>query len=195
MLNLREHCPSLYRQYVLFMILLMILLLFLVPDTSVLADSPVLQGTVSAGSLGDSLSPSYSATGSIGGTATFTMPFSASDLTGSGSGWNLTITSTPFATSGNTHTLPTTASTITGISAACTSVGTCSQATLTSDVTLPMVIPAGTTPPTATRFFGTATNTGMGAYTLTPTIAIAIPTGTLLGTYTTTFTVTISSGP
>jgi hypothetical protein len=89
----------------------------------------------------------------------------------------------------------TSASQVTAITATCTSVGTCSQATLTSDMTLPSAIPAGTPPPTATRFFGTATNTGMGVYTLTPTIAVAIPTGTLLGTYTTTFTVTISSGP
>ncbi len=195
MLNLIEHFRSPYRCSVLCMLLIVAGLLLPFASTPALADSPVMQGTISAGSLSNTISSSYSFSGIVGSTATFNMPFSVSDLTGSGSGWNLTITSTQFATSGNAQTLPTTASTMTGISAACTSVGTCSQATLTNGITPPIAIPAGTTPPSPVKFFGTAVSTGMGIYTLTPVISVAIPTSTLVGTYTSTLTVTISSSP
>ncbi len=195
MLNLIEHFRCQYRQSALCMLLIITGLLLPATSMPALADSPVIHGTISAGSLSGTISSSYSFSGNIGRTATLNMPFAVSDLTGSGSGWNLTITSTQFATAGNTHTLPKTASTITGISAVCITVDTCSQTSLVSRVTLPIPIPAGVIPPTAIQFFGTATNTGMGMYMLTPAISVVIPTGALAGTYTTIFTVTISSSP
>ena len=195
MLNLIKHFRGKYRWNLLFIMLMVGGLLFPSTSTPTLADSPSIQGTVLAGSLSDTILPSYSFSGSVGSTATLHMPFSVSDLTGSGDGWNFTITSTQFATSDNAHTLPTTASTITGVAAVCTTAGTCSQDTLTNGMTPPIAIPAGVTPPPAVKFFGTVVNTGMGVYTLTPVISVAIPTSTIAGTYTTIFTLTISSGP
>jgi hypothetical protein len=196
MLNRIEHFRRQCWRGALCMLLIVVGLLLPAISTPALADSPVITGTATAGSLNVLVPSTYSFGGTVGGTALFNMLFSASDLTGSGNGWNLTITSTPFATSGNTHILPTTASTITGVTATCTTAGSCSNPTLSSyNVTTPVAIPAAVTAPTAVKFFNTNSSTGMGVYTLTPAVSVAIPTGALIGSYTSTFTITISSGP
>jgi hypothetical protein len=49
--------------------------------------------------------------------------------------------------------------------------------------------------PTAVKLFNAAANTGMGAFTVTPTISVAIPANSYAGTYTSTVTVAVVSGP
>jgi hypothetical protein len=160
-----------------------------------LADGPLVTGTIDAGLLSETSPAAEAFVGTPGGTSTYTIPIAASDLTGSGSGWNLTITSTTFTSGANT--LPTTASTITGVTANC--VGTvplnCSNSTLTNTITSLPTVPAATIVPTAVKFFGTAAGTGKGTYTVTPTISVAIPAATQLGAYLSTVTLAIASGP
>src|SRR5215469_8678861 len=94
--------------------------------------SPTVTGTVTAGALSvaTTAAPTFSANLATGdSTPTYTLPLTAVDTTGSGAGWNLTITSTQFTTGGATpHTLATNASTITGVTSACAS-GTCTNPT------------------------------------------------------------------
>jgi hypothetical protein len=56
-------------------------------------------------------------------------------------------------------------------------------------------VPAGTTPPTAVKFFNAAASSGMGKFTVTPTIGVSVPQSSTAGTYTSTLTISIVSGP
>ena len=71
-------------------------------------------GTITAGSLSltTGAAPTFSATlNGTNQTPTYTLPMTVEDSTGSGAGWNTTITSTQFTTGGETpRTLATTAS-------------------------------------------------------------------------------------
>ena len=168
---------------------------FLLPgaDTRVFADTPTVNGTIIAGSLGGTTEVVYSITGTPGSTITYTMPFTSNDLRGTEAGWNLYITSTTFT--GSAGTLPAGASTIIGTTVICTVATTCSNPTLTNTVKGAVALPSALeTPPPAVEFFGTPASTGAGIYTVIPTITVVIPGGTLIGTYTSTIVLTISSG-
>jgi hypothetical protein len=161
--------------------------------------SPTVTGTVTGGALSvaTSAAPTFSANLASGdSTPTYTLPLTAVDTTGTGAGWNLTITSTQFTTGGGTpHTLATNASTITATPAptvACAS-GTCTNPT--NAVTYPLVVPAAATAPTAVKFFNAAANTGLGSFTVTPTVGVFVPATTFAGSYSSTLTVSIVSGP
>jgi hypothetical protein len=45
------------------------------------------------------------------------------------------------------------------------------------------------------KFFNAAANTGMGQFTITPTIGVFVPQNTFAGTYTSTLTIAIVTGP
>jgi hypothetical protein len=122
--------------------------------------------------------------GTVGSTATYTLPTTLTDELNPAPGWSLSITSTTLTSGANT--LPTTASTITSVS---------SSPTLTNSITLPLTVPAATSAPTALDFFNTAAGTGTGAFTITPTISVIIPATAKTGTYTSTVTLTQESGP
>jgi hypothetical protein len=158
--------------------------------------SPTVTGTVSAGALSvaTSAAPAFSANLATGDqTPTYTLPLTATDTTGTGSGWNLTITSTQFTTGGGTpHTLATNASTITGVTSVCAS-GTCTNPT--NAITYPIGIPAAATAPTAVKLLNAAANTGLGSFTVTPTVGVFVPASTFAGSYSSTLTVSIVSGP
>jgi len=126
---------------------------------------------------------------------TYTIPITLTDLTGTGAGWNLTITSTQFTTGGGTPlTLATSASHITGVTSA--HVGTDSYTDPTNSITYaPLLVPAGATAPTAVKLFNAALNTGLGTFTVTPTVSIALPANTYAGSYTSTVTLAVVSGP
>ena len=117
------------------------------------------------------------------------------DATGSGSGWNVTATSTTFTT--GSHNLSTTATTIPSApSVACDAGATgCTLATTTGLVSYPYTLPAAATAPTATRMFNAEKNTGMGDQTVTPTWSLAIAPSTYAGTYTSTWTLSLVSAP
>uniref|UniRef100_A0A831TEY6 WxL domain-containing protein n=1 Tax=Thermorudis peleae TaxID=1382356 RepID=A0A831TEY6_9BACT len=115
------------------------------------------------------------------------------DARGTGAGWNLQITSTTFSTGGATpKTLATNASQITAVSVTCDQ-GTCTGPS--NSITYPLTVPAGSTPPTAVKFYNTAVDTGMGDFTVTPTWSLSVPANAYAGTYTSTVTITIASGP
>lgn len=158
--------------------------------------SPTVTGTVAAGALSvaTSAAPTFSANLATGDqTPTYTLPLTATDTTGTGAGWNLTITSTQFTTGGATpHTLAANASTITGVTSSCAS-GTCTNPT--NAVTYPVGVPAAATAPTAVKFFNAAANTGLGSFTVTPTVGVFVPGSTFAGSYSSTLTVSIVSGP
>ena len=133
-------------------------------------------------------------------TVNYTLPTTVVDATGTGNGWNLTITSTNFSTGGGSpHTLATDASTITGVTSSCVTpeTGTITCTNPTNAISYPLSVPAGATAPTAAKFFNAAADSGMGKFTITPTIAITIPANTYASNsgYSSTITVAVVSGP
>jgi hypothetical protein len=160
--------------------------------------NPTVTGTVTAGALSvaTTAAPTFSASLASGdSTPTYTLPLTAVDTTGTGAGWNLTITSTQFTTGGATpHTLLTNASNITGVTSACAS-GSCTNPTNAITYTTPVPVPAGATPPTAVKFFNAAANTGLGSFTVTPTVGVFVPAASFAGSFSSTLTVSIVSGP
>ncbi len=164
--------------------------------TSADAANVTATATVNAGSLSMTTSAAPSTSVTLNGTdqtPTFTIPMTAKDETGSGTGWNLTITSTQFSTGGGSpHTLSTSASTITGVSASCAQ-GTCTNPT--ASISYPLGVPAAAVAPTAVKFYDSAANTGMGDFTVTPTVQVSILANSFAGTYTSTVTLAVVSGP
>lgn len=163
---------------------------------SVMGATATVTGNLTAGSLSltTSAAPSFSANLAAGDqTPTYSVPATAQDTTGSGSGWDLTITSTQFTTSGpSSHTLAANASTLTAVSDACAS-GTCTSPS--NSISYPLAVPAAPSAPPAVKFFDAAAFTGMGTFTIAPTIAVNVPQNSYAGTYTSTLTLSINSGP
>jgi hypothetical protein len=122
----------------------------------------------------------------------WTLPLTVVDARGSGAGWNLTVTSTTF-NDGASHTLSAGASQVTAVSSSCNAGGSCSSPTDT--ITYPMTAPAGATAPTAVKLFNAAAASGMGRFTVTPSITTTIPGNAYAGSYTSTWTVAAVSGP
>jgi len=110
-----------------------------------------------------------------------------SDMTGSGSGWNLAITSTQF-NDGSGHTLPTNATTVTGASGAA-ATGNCTVPT--NSIGHPVTVPAGPGPPTAVKIFDAAANTGGGPASVTVNFQVAVPAYAHATTYSSTWTLTV----
>jgi hypothetical protein len=115
------------------------------------AATSTVTGTVTAGSLGiaTSATPTFGVT--LDGTdqvASYTVPTTVTDATGSSSGWNLTITSTQFTT--GSLTLATTASSVTGVSNSCVGGSTCTDPT--NGITYALTVPAGSMPPTPVKY-------------------------------------------
>ena len=180
---------------------LFILFLTLIASSAVFADSTPGSTVVNgAGSVTEAVAaptiPPVTLAG-IDQTVSYTLPVTVVDATGTGNGWNLTITSTDFTTGGESpHTLAADASTITGVDAACvTSTSTCTAPS--NAVSYPLALPAGASAPTAAKFFNAAAASGLGKFTITPTISIAIPANTYASVsgYSSTITVAVVSGP
>jgi len=155
--------------------------------------------TIAAGSLGFVSTPpnvSFSATlNGLDQSVTTTQALDVGDATGSGTGWNITATSTTFTTGGGTpHLLSTSATSLTGAPTdVCDASATCTLST--NGVTYPYTLPAAGTAPTATKMYNAAANTGLGNQTVTPTWHLSVPANTLAGTYTSTWTISLVSGP
>ncbi len=146
-----------------------------------------------AGSLSESTSASPTFSVTLNGsnqTTTYTLPISVVDSRGTGLGWNLTITSTRFTN--GAQSLSTNASQVTSVSSSC-AVAPCVNPI--NSVGYPVTVPAGTAPPAAVKFYNAALLTGLGSFTITPTIRVSVPANTFKGTYTSTITLAIASGP
>ena len=133
-------------------------------------------------------------------TINYTLPTTVVDATGTGNGWNLTLTSTAFTTGGNSpHTLATDASTITNVASSCVTPesGTITCTNPTNAISYPLTVPAAASAPAPVKFFNAAADSGLGKFTITPTISIAIPANTYASDsgYSSTLTVAVVSGP
>jgi len=127
-------------------------------------------------------------------TTTYSMGLTVNDARGSGAGWNLSITSTAFTT--GSQSLSNTASSINAApTVTCSGVGGHCTSPDDSLITYPVGIPAGASAPPAVKFFDARANTGLGKFTITPTVTIAIPGNTYAGTYISTVTIALSAGP
>jgi hypothetical protein len=162
------------------------------------AEATTATATLTAGSLafvGTVPAVSFSATlNGLDQTVSTTQALDVGDATGSGAGWNITATSTTFATTSPVHTLSTSATTVgSAPSVACDASTSCTTAT--TNVTYPYTLPAASTAPTATKLFNATANTGMGNQTVTPTWKLAVPASTFAGTYNSTWTLSLVSGP
>lgn len=128
----------------------------------------------------------------LGQTITTSMNIVAHDRSGTGNGWKVTGTSTTLTSGGNQ--LPTSATRITG---ATITAGSGNCTVRPNNISYPVTLPAGNTPPTALRL-ANATNgsfSGTGPTNIALAIAIDIPGNARVGTYTSTWTLTIASGP
>jgi hypothetical protein len=124
--------------------------------------------------------------------ATFSVPTTLNDKRGTGNGWNMTITSTRFTKSDGKK-LPADASAITAVSSACAGGATCTDPT--NSVGYPLTVPADVTSPDPVKFFNADLDTGMGKFTVTPTVSVSVPANSYAGTYTSTLTLAATSGP
>jgi hypothetical protein len=126
-------------------------------------------------------------------TPTYTVPLTVTNTGGTANGgWNLTITSTRFATGGGA-TFATTASAVTGVAVGTCSGGGCNQPV--NAIAYPVSVPAASTAPAAVKFFNAAANSGGGTVTVTPTVSVAVPGNSFAGTYTSTLTISLNTGP
>lgn len=161
-----------------------------------LADTVTGTVGITGGTLAMAATDAPALTATLNGTnqnVTDTFVIDAKDNTGTGAGWKLQITSTQFSTGGATpKTLSTTAASLTGVTAVC-DAGTCTAPT--NGITYPLTVPAGATAPAAVSFYNAAVNTGMGDFTVTPTLQVAVPANAYAGTYSSTVTITIASAP
>ena len=130
-------------------------------------------------------------------TTAYTLPLSVVDARGNGGGWNLTITSTQFSTGGvRPQILPLGASTINASpEVVCTTGNTCTLPVNQVSYVHPLTVPSGAKAPAAIKFFSAAAGTGLGSFTITPTITILIPAKSYTGVYKCVVSVTIVSGP
>lgn len=160
-------------------------------------DTTIVTATISAGpavNVTAASPPSFALTLNGSDQATsYTLPLVVTDATGSGAGWNLTITSTTFADGGG-HTFPSSASTITGATSGCATSSTCTlPANNVADSNL--ALPAGATPPSAVKFFNATASTGRGTIDVNTTVQVSVPANVRAGSYTSTVTVSAVSGP
>ena len=123
--------------------------------------------------------------------ATGSAALTPSDMSGSAGGWNVQATSTTFANAAG-KTLPATATTVTGATAAAAS-GNCDLPS--NAISYPLALPAGAAAPPAVKVYNAAINTGGGPLTLTLSFQLSIPASTYSGNYASTWTFTIASGP
>ncbi len=114
-----------------------------------------------------------------------------SDMTGTGSGWNVQATSTTFADAGGAV-LPTAATSFSGASVAAGS-GNCNLPT--NSVTYSVVLPAAATAPTAAVIYSAANSTGEGPCVITMAFSTVIPADAYAQSYSSIWTFTIVSGP
>jgi len=131
------------------------------------------------------------------------------DATGSGAGWNVTVSATTFTNGSvslaNTGTFSTNGSITSAVAtagptAACTSGATCTLPTDTS-VTYPVAITTAASAPTPVKVYDALAATGLGSITIgLPGAApvgwwVAVPANAVPATYTSTVTLEVLSAP
>ncbi len=112
------------------------------------------------------------------------------DNTGTGSGWNVTISNTPFVSGANTllnsdFTVPS------APVVSCDAGVTCTAATWSSAVAYPFAMPGAT----ATKMLSANVSTGLANQSVTLDWKAVFPADAYSGTYTSTWTLTLAAGP
>lgn len=156
------------------------------------ADSGGATATVSAGQLtetgtysGASVSTTLNGTDQ---TLSYSLPVQVKDATGSGSGWNLTISATNLTDGVAGH--PSLTEQVSAATASCVSGNHCTNATSTTPPTYPVVLSNS-----AQKFFSADANSGMGILSVSTTVQVLVLGNTYAGTYTATLTLAVVSGP
>jgi len=172
-----------------------------------LASSPTAVGNVNSqagvtpGTLSSSAGGATPVNATLAGssqTATFSVPITVNDNTGSGTGWGLDITASSFTCGSCANALgtPTTRTLVAGLKIASEPTPTCTGSSCVNP-TDPVsyashfVVPTGT----AQEFYGAQMDTGMGNFTLTSTFTVTFPPTSFAGSYSSTMTISITSGP
>jgi hypothetical protein len=123
------------------------------------------------------------------------VPVTVNDARGTGVGWNATVASTLFTNLGG-KTLPATASRITGVTSLAAEGTTATNPTNAVSYTGGVEVPAAAVAAaTGVKFFNAALDTGMGEFTVTPTVEVSIPANSYSGAYTSTLTLSSVTGP
>jgi putative surface cell wall-binding protein len=125
------------------------------------------------------------ATGSLGKST-------VKDATGSGAGWNVTISGSQFTTGGGSpHTLPTGALDVTAVA-----VNTVAGRAPTNSIgySTAIAVPLGSAP-TPVKIYNAAANSGMGTVELTPALSLDVAADTYAGTYSSNLVVSVVAGP
>ena len=116
------------------------------------------------------------------------------DNTGSGAGWNVTLTSTTF-TQGS-FTLPTDAvSKLAGAIGGCDTTVSCTLADNVSGAGVVAIPSAPVTAPTAVKILNASVDTGLGGQSWDNTMQLAVPANARAGAYTSTWTYSVVSAP
>jgi len=162
-----------------------------------LADSGGGSVTVDAGSLSETINSILINSGShvsLNGTdqnISIALPITVKDPTGSGDGWNVTIKASQFTGTGDSsHVLP--APTVSAVSFTDVTNTTDTDPTNTITDYSNFSVPTGSTP---SPLFSAASGTGMGAFTLNPTMTVKVPANAIPDTYSSTFTLAVAAGP
>jgi hypothetical protein len=148
---------------------------------------------------GGSLSLTYDPTANAGAllngddqTLTYALPLTVVDSRSNGAGWNITVTSTTF-NDGASRTFSPDAASILSARVSCITDGGCTEPRNLIEYPVPM--PASEQEPAPIKVFDADPESGMGAFSVTPTVAIAIPGNAYAGDYVSTVAVAIISGP
>jgi hypothetical protein len=171
------------------------LLIAALPVTSAFASGTTGTATLTAGTLSMNAPTTVGFAATLTGAAQVVSASQAIDVlddTGSGAGWNITLTSTTWTSGANS--LATTSTTDTAANGTCDVVSACVLGNNAS-ISYPLVVPAGTTAPTALKIQSAAAGTGIAPQTWTHTMALAIPAAARAGAYTSTWTYSLVSGP
>jgi hypothetical protein len=120
---------------------------------------------------------------------TYALPLVVIDSRSNGAGWNVTVTTTSFDDSAGTAFDP--VSSIMSTRVACLLDGGCTAPR--NLIGYPVPMPASA--PAPVKVFNADQATGMGVFSLTPTVAVSIPGNAYAGTYVSTLAVAIISGP
>jgi hypothetical protein len=174
------------------MFLILTMALWSLPATA-LADSGTATVSLTAGVLTEAgdFSQAKDSVSLNGFDANFTylLGIQVTDATGSGAGWNLQISGTPFSDGVNGH--PTLSQRIFpfGVVAGCAPGSTCTPPVPNN---FAPVVQIGNTP---VKFYSVAPNTGMGVINVQAFPSVIAPGNAFAGTYTSTLTLAIVSGP
>jgi hypothetical protein len=148
---------------------------------------------------GGSLSLTYDPTASSGAvltgddqTLTYALPLTVVDSRSNGAGWNITVTSTTFDDAAGQTFAPDAAS-ILSTRVSCLSDDGCTEPRNLIEYPVPM--PASQEEPTPIKVFDADADSGMGAFSVTPLVAIAVPGNAYAGDYVSTVAVAVISGP